>query len=98
MSGTLTANLWNVDIIGTPHAKLREEVEAFVVAKNTFDDEAGTTDLTARLIAHCRAALRPIKSPRSAEFVTFLSRSEAGKIVKAELMKRYWSANKRLVT
>lgn len=79
----------DVAVIGVPHAEMGEEVKAVVQPKNWND--AGP-DLAARLIAHCRDHLSPIKCPRSVDFDPALPRHETGKLYKQAVRKRYWPA------
>ena len=77
----------DVAVIGVPHVEMGEEVKAVVQPKNWND--AGP-DLAARLIAHCRDHLSPIKCPRSVDFDPALPRHDTGKLYKQAVRKRYW--------
>jgi long-chain acyl-CoA synthetase len=79
--------VWDVAVIGVPHAEFGEEVKAVVQPSHDPDDPAA---LEKELIAHCRSTLSPIKCPRSVDFVHQLPRNEAGKLLKRELRKLYW--------
>jgi acyl-coenzyme A synthetase/AMP-(fatty) acid ligase len=64
-----------------------EEVKAVVQPLDIAD--AGP-ELTAELIAFCRARLSRIKCPRSIDFMTELPRTPTGKLIKRMLCDRYW--------
>lgn len=84
-------------VIGIPHPVYGEEVHALIVPRKCvadFDRDA----FAEQLIAFCRNEIGKTKSPRSIEFVAELPRSEAGKIIKSELKKRYWPDGRRLVS
>ena len=49
-------------------------------------------ELEADLIAWCRDRLAHFKCPRSVDFVDRVPRSDAGKVLAAELRRRYWPA------
>ncbi|SMF65998.1 Acyl-CoA synthetase (AMP-forming)/AMP-acid ligase II [Tistlia consotensis] len=80
-------------VIGVPHPDLGEEVKALIVPR---PGARPCADMAERLVAYCRDRLGPVKSPRSVDFVESLPRSDAGKIVKAELMRRYWPEGRRI--
>jgi acyl-coenzyme A synthetase/AMP-(fatty) acid ligase len=76
-----------VAVIGVPNEEFGEEVKAVVQPANW--NEAGP-DLAEELIAHCRAALSPIKCPRSVDFERELPRHPTGKLYKRLIRDRYW--------
>jgi long-chain acyl-CoA synthetase len=78
----------DVAVIGVPNDEFGEEVKAVVQPMIWPTDREA---LATQLIQYCRATLSPIKCPRSVDFVQELPRSEAGKLLKRELRKRYWS-------
>jgi acyl-CoA synthetase (AMP-forming)/AMP-acid ligase II len=77
----------DVAVIGVPNEEFGEEVKAVVQPANW--NEAGP-DLAEELIAHCRAALSPIKCPRSVDFERELPRHPTGKLYKRLIRDRYW--------
>jgi acyl-CoA synthetase (AMP-forming)/AMP-acid ligase II len=58
---------------------------------------ADAVALEEELIAYCRALLSAIKCPRSVDFVESLPRTEAGKLLKRELKKKYWEGRDSLI-
>ncbi|WP_020672098.1 long-chain-fatty-acid--CoA ligase [Amycolatopsis nigrescens] len=78
-------------VIGVPDEEWGERVHAVVVLADgarTDGDE---------LRAHCREHIAGYKCPRTVEFSTALPMSGAGKILKRELRKRYWTDENRAV-
>ncbi|TAM12937.1 MAG: long-chain-fatty-acid--CoA ligase [Nevskiaceae bacterium] len=78
-------------VIGVPDEQLGERVHAVIVLK------PGTTLDQAALNAHCRTHIAGYKCPRSLELCDALPMSGAGKVLKTELRKPYWSNLKRQV-
>jgi long-chain acyl-CoA synthetase len=70
-------------VAAVPHADLGEEVAAFIAPKPA----ARITDV--EIIEHCKARLAHYKYPRKVMFVTELPRGLTGKVLKAELVKKY---------
>ncbi|MBM3492093.1 MAG: long-chain-fatty-acid--CoA ligase [Alphaproteobacteria bacterium] len=79
-------------VIGIPHDKWGEQVHAIVRLR-----PAATAGAEA-LIRHCKALIANYKCPRSVAFVEApLPLSGAGKILKTELRKPYWSGRRKQV-
>ncbi|MBB4684061.1 long-chain-fatty-acid--CoA ligase [Amycolatopsis jiangsuensis] len=78
-------------VIGVPDENLGERVHAVVVLR---DGETTTADA---LREFCKNHIAGYKAPRSAEFVTTLPLSGAGKILKRELRKPHWREGARSV-
>ena len=70
-------------VIGVPHERWVEAVEAVVVLK------PGYALSEAELIAHCKQRLSPYKVPKGVEFVAELPKGGTGKILKHALRERY---------
>ena len=77
----------DVAVFGVPNEDLGEEVKAVV---QPMDFEAAGPDLEAELIAHCRASLSAIKTPKSIDFRRELPRTPTGKLFKRHLKQEYW--------
>lgn len=82
-------------VIGIPSDKWGETVHAVVVLKPTAG--AGTDQLAAELIEHCKQRIAGYKCPRTVEFRAALPTTGAGKIQKTELRKPYWEGKTRAV-
>lgn len=78
-------------VIGVPDETWGERVHAVIVLK----DKASLDEM--ELLEHCRGLIADYKCPRSLEFVDALPLSAAGKILKTELRKPYWSDKERRV-
>jgi acyl-CoA synthetase (AMP-forming)/AMP-acid ligase II len=72
-------------VIGIPDPDWGERVHAVVVL---LPGQQATAD---EIRTHCKSLIAGYKSPRSVEFVDALPMSGAGKILKRELRKKYWS-------
>ena len=78
-------------MIGVPDEKWGEAVIAVV------EPRAGATIDVAALLAAARERLGPIKTPKAIEVVEQLPRSNAGKVLRAELRKARWAALGRAI-
>ena len=78
-------------VIGVPDEKWGEAVKAIVVFQNgeALKEEA--------IIAHCKARLGGVKSPKSVEFWQEIPRTPAAKIDKKAMRKPYWRGTDRAV-
>lgn len=80
------AKVFDVAVIGTPHADFGEEVRAVVQLEPGV---VGDAALVEELIAFCRAQLSPIKCPRVIDFTDSLPREPNGKLLKRKLRDEY---------
>jgi acyl-CoA synthetase (AMP-forming)/AMP-acid ligase II len=78
-------------VIGVPDDKWGEAVVAVV------EPRGGCTIDVARLLADARDKLGAVKTPKRVEIVASLPRSNAGKVLRAELRKRHWQAAGRTI-
>lgn len=84
--------VFDVAVIGTPHADFGEEVRAVVQLEPGI--EPGPA-LVEELKAHCRQQLSPIKCPRVIDFRDTLPREPNGKLLKRLLRDEYRAAFER---
>lgn len=78
-------------VIGVPDDKWGEAVIAVV------EPRAGCTIDVPRLLAAAREALGPVKTPKAIEVMERLPRSNAGKVLRAELRKQRWAGAERTI-
>lgn len=80
--------------VGAPSAEWGEEVRAVVVPRPGLADLDG---LREKLMRWAVERLAAFKVPRSIEFVPGLPYSEAGKLQRAEVRRRYWDGQERSI-
>lgn len=79
-------------VIPVPDDKWGEVPKAVVATK------PGSSVSDTELLDFCRARLSHYKCPRSVEFVESLPKTGTGKLLKRELRKKYWTAQKGVAT
>ncbi len=84
-------NVQDCAVIGVPDDKWGEMVVGIVEAK------AGRKVDADALLVEARAALGPVKAPKFIEIVAALPRSNAGKVLRAELRRERWAAAGRAI-
>ena len=78
-------------VIGVPDEKWGEAVKAVIQLKpehHASEDE---------IIAHAKAALGSVKTPKTVDFIADLPRSPVGKVLKKDLRDQYWKGTERKV-
>lgn len=78
--------VYDVAVIGVPHADMGEEVKAIV---QPVSPERAGPELGTELLAYCRERLATYKCPRSVDFDPSLPRLDNGKLYKRVLRDRY---------
>jgi acyl-CoA synthetase (AMP-forming)/AMP-acid ligase II len=78
-------------VVGVPDEKWGEAVKAVVALSPGAALDAGA------IVAHVKARLGGVKSPKSVDFVDAIPRTPAGKPDKKELRARYWRGQERAV-
>lgn len=79
-------------VIGVPDSKWGEAVKAVVLLKPGRNVDAQD------IIDMVKTDLGSVQAPKSVEFWKDLPRSPAGKVLKREIRKKYWSNSDRLVS
>mgnify|MGYP005668599263 CR=1 FL=1 len=77
-------------VIRVPDEKWGETPKALIVLK------PGVKATEEEIVALCKSNLASYKKPGSVEFVGSLPMSSRGKILKRELMKRYWRGQRKI--
>jgi acyl-CoA synthetase (AMP-forming)/AMP-acid ligase II len=78
-------------VIGVPDEKWGEAIKAIVVL---HDGESLTAET---IIAHCKARIGGVKSPKSVEFWREIPKTPAAKTDKNSIRKPYWAGVGRAV-
>ena len=79
-------------VIPVPDARWGEVPKALVVLKS------GAKATAEELMEFCRGRLSHYKCPRSVEFLESLPKTGTGKVLKRELRRKYWAAQKSAVS
>lgn len=78
-------------VVGIPNAEWGEAVHAEVVLR------AGASVDDKTLMAHVKAAIGAIKTPKSIAFVSELPLSSAGKVLRRKVQEKYWIGSERRI-
>jgi acyl-CoA synthetase (AMP-forming)/AMP-acid ligase II len=78
-------------VIGVPDDTWGEAVKAVVVLRDSEKISEG------EVIAHCKASLGGVKSPKSVEFWPEIPKTAAGKIDRKQIRQPYWAMTDRSV-
>jgi len=78
-------------VVGVPDAKWGEAIKAVIELKR------GCTVAVEDIIALCKSKVGSVKAPKSVDFVASLPRSPAGKVMRKEVRKGYWTGHERNV-
>ena len=85
-------SVYEAAVIPVPDAKWGEVPKALVVLK------PGMKATEDELLEFCRARLSHYKCPRSVDFPESLPKTGTGKVLKRELRRQYWAAEKGVVS
>jgi acyl-CoA synthetase (AMP-forming)/AMP-acid ligase II len=78
-------------VVGVPDEKWGEAIKAVVEVKQ------GASLTEEELLAFCKAKVGSVRTPKSVDFIDELPRSGAGKVLRKEVRKRYWTTETRNV-
>jgi fatty-acyl-CoA synthase len=78
-------------VFGVPDEKWGESVTAVVECRPGAEADADA------ILAFVRDRLGPVKTPKTLRFIDNLPRSNAGKVLRAELRRPYWEAQGRAI-
>lgn len=80
--------------VGVPNEEWGEEVKAVIALAGDF---APSPELERHLLTYARERLASFKLPRSFDFVDAIPHSEAGKVLRGEVRRGYWTAGTRQI-